>query len=1160
MDKSVIPTCRTWPSSLGEANSAPVIDRQLGIMQANAVMTEGGRQEGAKFSVLTTTFRRMLVFCALCLLVSGYGSGCLLAQDPQSDPYHFSSVAQPVLDRLDSLQMLAAKEWRYHLGDIPHGERPDLDDSSWAQVTPETDLSQDAVWLRRWIEIPTSWNGYDITGTHIWFNMNVGANELFSEIIYVNGARIAMGTQLEDVLLFNDARPGQRILVAVKYLATKNIKRYRGALLRIEPVAGRPNPVDLLSELQAAAHLLPVVEPSPARLSGLEQQLDSAAAAVDLNALSTGNQAAFDASLRLAEAHLEFLRPILRRYSIHASGNAHIDAAWMWPWTETVDVVHHTFETALQLMNEYPGYTFSQSAAAYSEWMEQKYPAVFEGTQQRVRDGRWELTGGMWVEPDLNLPDGESQVRQLLVGKRYFKEKFGIDVRVGWNPDSFGFNWQLPQIYKKSGIDFFVTHKIHWNETNQLPLKLFWWQAPDGSRVLTYFPHGYGRHLEPVEMASDLADAVSLNPGATSLLHLYGVGDHGGGPTRDMLDSGMRWMQDDAIFPKMEFGSALDFFETTAARLDVSHVPVWNYQSLAKGNLKLPEPPPGKISLPVWNDELYLEYHRGVYTTQAEHKANMRHSEVWLLNAEKFASLGWLSGQDYSSSALNEAWKKVLFNQFHDLAAGSGIAVIYRDAERDYDQVHSVTENITAEALASVASHIDTRVVAGVPLLVWNPMAWERSDLVEATLQMPETTPKGVSVLDPKGNVLPIQILSHDELTRTYRLLIRVENVPALGYMLLRAVPGARPFASSLRTAGTTIENEFLRVTVDPQTGCITSIFEKKSLFDSLVPGSCGNMLQTFHDLPEEYDAWNIDPGTLDNPIQLIHTDSVRLVESGALRSIVRVTSHTSESKFVQDITLYAGIPRVDVVNDFEWHETHVLLKAAFSLAASSRTATYEIPFGTIDRPTTRENPVDSAKFEVPAIRWADLGDGQHGFAILNESKYGYDAKGNVLRLTLLRSPLDPDPNADRGRQHFSYSLYPHSGSWQDALVVRRGFDFNYALSASQVQAHTGELPREYSFISVAPENLVLTAMKKSEDGGDLVLRFYEWAGKNTTARISVPPGVSDAVETNLMEQADSAHLQIVGNQVMVPVGPYSINTVRLVYPKRGSGFWKDQR
>jgi alpha-mannosidase len=348
------------------------------------------------------------------------------------------------------------------------------------------------------------------------------------------------------------------------------------------------------------------------------------------------------------------------------------------------------------------------------------------------------------------------------------------------------------------------------------------------------------------------------------------------------------------------------------------------------------------------------------------------------------------------------------------------------------------------------------------------------------------------------------------------------------------------------------MENAFLRVTVDSATGCITSLYDKKSSYESLAKGACGNQLQTFEDTPKEYDAWNIDPGTLDHMTPIDKVDSVELVEKGPMRSVIRVTRTWQNSKFVQDIQLYANTDTVDIINDIDWHETHVLLKAAFPLAASGPMATYEIPYGTIDRTTTRNNTWEQAKFEVPAMRWADLGDGQHGFSLLNEAKYGYDAAGNVLRLTLLRSPTWPDPEADRGPQHFSYALYPHASTWKQALTERRGYQYNYELRAAQVAPHTGSLPLEHSFLSVAPENVVLTAMKKAEDDNGLILRVFEWAGKNSEVTFTVPEGAKAATETNLMEKPLGTPLPLSGNTVTVPIHPFEILTIRVDYPQPG--------
>jgi alpha-mannosidase len=1061
-----------------------------------------------------------------------------------------SSSTQEAIAQLAALNQLPAAEWRYHVGDVAHGEAIDLDDKNWDVVKGESHAPTEAVWYRRWIEVPKTLDGYDLSGSRIWFQFEADANGPMPQIIYFNGRRVAMGDDLEPIVLFDQASPGDRALVAVKLLHTVDRKYFAGAHARIEFAPSRPNPDDLRQEILSVAALLPTLGANAAEVLA---RLDASASLIDLKALHAADQKAFDDSLNKAQASLAAIKPKLQQTAIRLSGNSHIDAAWLWPWTETVDVVRRTFATALQLMDEYPQYTYTQSAAAYSDWVEQKYPAEFQQIVERVKEGRWELVGGMWVEPDLNIPDGESLVRQLLIGKRYFKEKFGVDIRIGWNPDSFGYTWQLPQIYKKSGVDYFVTQKMAWNDTNQLPMKLFWCQSPDGSRVLTYFPHDYANGIDPVKIAADVNRARELNPGLSELMHLFGVGDHGGGPTRAMLDEGIHWTDPRMVYPPTTFGVSQGFFSDVETKLDTEHAPVWNYKSMAAaGKANLSEPPDGKISLPIWNDELYFEYHRGVFTTQANHKRNMRDSEEQLLNAEKYSSLAWLSGIPYPASQLTEAWKKVLFNQFHDLAAGSGISVIYRDAQRDYDVVRWTANDATTSALHDISAQVNTRTIPGVPVLVMNPLAWPRTDLVQFDVQMPEspkTPAKAISVLDPQGKSLPVQILSAETATNTFHLLVEVRDVPSLGYEVLHVTPAHDAPQSDLKANGLTLENSALRVTVDSQTGCITSLYDKKSSFESIAAGGCGNELIAFKDTPKDYDAWNIDANFEQHFDKLDKADSVQLIESGPLRATIRVTRTWQNSKFVQDISLYAGLDRVDIANHIDWHETHVLLKAAFPLAASSESATFEIPYGSIERPTTRNNSWEAAKFEVPALRWADLGDAQHGFSLINNSKYGYDAKGNVLRLSLLRSPTWPDPDADRGHHDFSYSLYPHAGTWKQALTVRRGYEFNYKLEAEQLEAHEGTLPPQQSFVSAVPENVVLTAMKKAEDGNGLILRFYEWAGRNTDVYMTVPAGATTASIVNLMEHSDGSSLTIMGgNQFSVPIYPFEILTLRVDY------------
>ena len=562
------------------------------------------------------------------------------------------------------------------------------------------------------------------------------------------------------------------------------------------------------------------------------------------------------------------------------------------------------------------------------------------------------------------------------------------------------------------------------------------------------------------------------------------------------------------------------------------------------------------MGIPTWKDELYFEYHRGVYTTQAKHKEANRRSEVATLDAEKLASFAWLNGDAYPSDALTESWKQITFNQFHDLAAGSGIAVIYRDAQKDYTQVFRSDREITEASLKTLATHLDTQVKGDVPILVYNSLAWPRSETVTLHVQTPEPA-ESVTIMDAKNKPLPTQVLSHDGPTNTFDLLVQVNDIPSLGYEVLHAVSGhanapKQPLTADQDASTFTLSNARLKLTIDKQTGCITSLTDAAHT-EYIAPHACGNQLQTFVDLPKEYDAWNVDPGTLDHFTPITALDSITLLEQNPLRNTIRIIRTWQKSKFTQDISLDAGADSVLVDNTIDWHETHVLLKAAFPLAATSRNATYEIPYGSIERPTTRDNSWEKAKFEVPALRWADLGDDHQGVSILNDSKYGYDALDNTLRLTLLRSPTWPDPNADRGVQRFRYAIYPHTGNWKQALTVRHGYELNDPIIATQLSPHTGAQPSEQSLISVENPNVTLTAVKKAEDANGLIFRMYEWAGTPGEVKLHVPHGATAAVESNLMEKPEGAPLPLDGDIVKVPIKPYEILTVLVSYTPKAN-------
>ena len=1088
--------------------------------------------------------RRSASLAAFFLLIGSFG----LSQNSSTpDPY------KSTLDRLQSLLQHDEPEWRVH-ADIPHPEDPAVNDSDWNVITvknvSDADHADEPKWkgsrvFRRWIDIPDKINGYGTQGARIWLDMQFQTTDypfvqpnMIMVTVFANGA---MAYRSDDdtmsVKLAENAQPGQKILVAVRLAASSDDLGLELAQsqLRIEPPASRPDPALLRLQILSARPVIGAYEEGKAER---EQQLDAAVKAIDFSPLDRGDQAAFDASLQAAQQKLDVLKPWMQQFKIRLVGNSHIDMAWLWPWTETVEVVRNTFNSVLDLMREYPDFKFTMSSARTYEWMQEKYPDIFQQIQQRVKEGRWEIIGGMWVEPDLNMPDGESLVRQILVGKRYFQKNFGVDVRIGWNPDSFGYNWQLPQIYKKSGMDYFVTQKLLWaHEYTTFPYKLFWWQAPDGSRLLTYFPHDYAGGIDAESLGKDVSIWMPSIYGpkltdSPEMMHLYGVGDHGGGPTRVMLDSGDHLRAPETLFPRLQFSFASDFF--------------------ADLEKKLPS-----MQVPTWNGELYFAYHRGVFTTQAETKKRIRQAEETVLNAEKFASLAFLDGREYPQDGMELTWKNLLFDHFHDIMPGSGIAVNYLDAKRNLEDVSRAAGDVTRGSLREIAAHANTQG-EGVPVMVFNSLSWIRTEVVEAEAQLPGPG-KAISVVDSAGKPADAQLLSIDAGTHRAHFLL-LATIPALGYQTyfvrasLKAPVVRAPLKASVSEEAITLQNLFLRVRVDPKTGCMTGLFGNETVGNALAPAetdtggpktsTCGNLLQTFVDKPRKWDAWNIDADFEKQHWDLDKADEVKLIESGPLRAVIRVTNHFQSSTFVQDITLYAGVPRVDVKMQAEWHEKHILLKVAFPVSAHSDHATYEIPFGSVERPTTRNTPAEQAQFEVPAQRWADISDTTHGFSLLNDCKYGYDAKGNVLRLSLLRSPEWPDPHADEGHHEFTYSLYPHRGTWRDGSTALHGYNLNYKLIAMQTPKHTGPVGAVFSFLQTDP-NIIVTAVKKAEDDDSLIVRFYEWAGKEGDVKVAIHGDVQSASDTDLMERP-IRNLPVTSNMVSVHTKPYEIKTIKV--------------
>jgi alpha-mannosidase len=1092
----------------------------------------------------------------LCVMLFLFASISVKAQSPSPEPY------KPVLDRLQAVTTIPLASWYIHAADLPHGEDPTLNITDWHVVKVGEDW-QGSRWLAEELEVPALLKGYSLQGARISLDLHVSSDNAIQVSVFANGSMVSRTDEDGQVpiTLVERAHPGQKLELAVRVIDSGgggccggSATRLERADLRIEPAPGRPDPALMGLQILSAEPLIAAyADGQTERL----QQLDAAVKAINIGALDHGDQTEFDASLRRAQGKLEALRPYMNQFSVAVVGNSHIDMAWLWPWTETVEVVRNTFGTALQLMREYSDFKFTASAAQAYAWIEEKYPAMFREIQQRVKEGRWEVVGGMWVEPDLNMPDGESLVRQIYYGKRYFQQKFGVNINIGWNPDSFGYNWQLPQIYKRSGIDRFVTQKLLWaSEFTKFPYRLFWWQSPDGSRVLTYFPSDYANDIDPLKMARDSATygpmlwnynggTNSAPSGGLDTMYLYGVGDHGGGPTRLDLDTALRWQKGALVYPQIKFWTASEYFADLNRNKDA-------------------------LKIPTWDGELYFQYHRGVQTTQSEEKKGNRKNEVLILDAEKLASIESLLGGAYPQNNFDDAWKNILFNQFHDILPGSGIHINYVDAARKYAETERMSRDVIASTLNDLAARVNS---PGVGVLVFNPLSWTRTDEIEVEAQFPKAVSE-VAAADPHGKLLPSEVLKIDPQTNRVKLRILAENIPATGYALIRLLPIGQPTRPSghsrMKSNGTqpflaataaSLENDFVRVKVGPKTGCITSLLDKRSNTEALAlpvtsQGSpaaspdgqpCGNLLQAFVDKPKRWDAWNIDADFVKQHTDLLQADEVNLIENTPLRAVIRVRHHFQNSTFIQDITMYAGLARVDVHMQVDWHEKHILLKVAFPLSARNDQATFEIPYGSIERPTTRRTPAEQAQFEVPALRWADISDGTRGFSLLNDSKYGYDAKDNVLRLSLLRSPTWPDPETDQGPHEFTYSLYPHSGTWRGALTVRQGYELNYPLLAVAATQHTGRLPTKESFFGVTEDNVVITAVKKDADDNALIVRYYEWAGKKGDVHIHLPRSATAAWETNLMETIQGpVALDSTGTVVTIPTKPYEIKTIKV--------------
>ena len=964
-------------------------------------------------------------------------------------------------------------------------------------------------WFRLRIRIPREWRGKPVS-----LHFRTGGE---CQIYRDNAPAQALDNGRDEYRLLDRAKGGERIALYVESGANSSFGKFDRRVMH-SPEIALLNPVmwNAYHDLLCLAEMIDVLPRDDTRRA---QLIFGLTRAVDL--FSYGDQTPAESS-RQARAARRALAPLYAHaanasaQTIGCMGHAHIDVAWLWPLAETVRKCGRTFSNVLELMRQYPEFKFVQSQPQLYEFTRDRYPGLYRKIKARVRSGQWIPTGCMWVEADCNVTSGESLVRQVLFGTRFFKQEFGHDVACLWLPDVFGYSAALPQILKRSGIDYFLTQKISWCQFTRFPYHSFWWEGIDGTSVLTHFPpcDTYNANLNPGELRG-AADRYREKGHSPVQAIPFGFGDGGGGPTKLMLERLKRYADLEGV-PKLAPMSPATFFR----RLDDA-----------------------AFHLPRWVGELYLELHRGTYTTHAANKRNNRKAELLLRDTELLSSLNMAGGGDYEQEALNTSWKTVLLNQFHDIIPGSSIGEVYADSDRQYEAVFASVRQVRSRALSALAARIDTRG-DGQAVLAFNALSWDRQGPVAAQI-------KGLRrnrgyVAECAGRRVPAQVCS-DGLTRFFA------GLPSMGHAVSHVRPGRTDFPT-VDVECDRLENAHLAVRFDRQ-GRVVSLYDKDNDREAIDPGEAANRFLLYEDKPNNWDAWDIDFHYND---KLLEADgklvSVHVVERGPVRSVLRFTRRLSKSVIVQDAILYASSRCLEFATTVEWKdEKDVLLKVAFPVNVRSEQARYEIQFGNVERPTHMNRPDDFGRFEVPAQRWADLSEGDFGVALLNDCKYGHDTRDNVMRLTLLRAPKTPDPTADVNRTHrFSYALYPHAGSYVNG-VARRAGELNCPPTAAVVSSSPGDAPASAGCFAVTSDNVVIDTVKKAEDDGGLIVRMYEAHGCRGRRTFTTTLPVLCVEETDLMERVERVLKQRDG-QVSLSFKPFQIRTLKLTLDRRSAG------
>lgn len=1014
------------------------------------------------------------------------------------------------LKKLSVKQRVATTDWLYKPGNFV---RPVDAEADPAPFTPFDSRTMHWYgpdkhdWFRGKVQVPESF-----AGKPLWMHVCTQIDEWDDAknpqfLLFVNGV-ITQGIDMNhrDVLLTKSAAAGQEYLL--------DLQAYTGILhtefnLIVDLREIDPEIEGLYYDLSVPLEAFPRLAADSQARRDLERVLNNA---INLLDLRTPYNEAFYAGVCAARQYLA--KALYTELAGHSEviatciGHTHIDVAWWWTVAQTREKVARSFATVLKLMDEYPEYTFMSSQPQLYYFLKERYPELYERLKQRVQEKRWEPEGGMWVEADCNLTSGESLVRQFLHGKRFFKEEFGVDNRILWLPDVFGYSGAMPQIMQKCGIDYFMTTKLAWNQFNKMPYDTFLWRGIDGTEILTHlvttlgvgqseenFFTTYNGELHPDAILGGWHRYQNKDIN-NDILVSFGFGDGGGGPTRRMLETAQRMEKGIEGIPTVRQAFARTYFDELADRV-------------------MDNP-----RLPTWVGELYFEYHRGTYTSMARNKRSNRKAELHLMDLELLGVLAQ-PALAYPTAALDRLWKGVLINQFHDILPGSSIHEVYEVTKKEYAAIEQELAILTGERLAALAGQ-------GEGVTVFNTTGFARADVVA----LGECD--AAALQDETGAVYPVQQTADGA-------VVYLENLPAKGsktFARAAAPAPVNPFA--VAADGKAIETPFYAVTLD-ENGLLTGLFDKENRREVLQAGKPANLMRMYEDKPIYYDNWDIDIYYTEKSWDVLALDSMTWTEVGPVRATLELTRRISNSTICQKIHFYANTRRIDFETTVDWKEHQHLLKVHFPVNVHTDEATFEIQFGNLTRKTHQNTSWDKARFESCGQKWMDLSEGHYGVSLLNDCKYGHSVKDGCIGLTLIKSGVEPNPVTDQEMHYFTYSLYPHAGGWRTGGTVAQAFFVN-----QPAQAVLSGVPGNcVSLASLDAPGVVLESIKQAEDGDGVIVRLYECDNALTPATLHWGRPFAAAEECNCLEEPLGTAV-CDGQNIQFTIKPYEIKTFRI--------------